>query len=193
MQYAKSIFKTVIGTITGTLDSEEAWVDTDESLTPREKLVRQVARIMQWGSIVNLLVLLALNMLLAFEMVSADTMSGWIFSGWIGTTGEMTLLGLVAIGANVAGLLLLSALAGAQEFPAWILLIVLVVLNILALFFYRFYPAIIALIPVGIGAFFMFRDWRAFHMNAVSVRELRGRMRGVRSFAIITVFPVIDG
>ena len=95
MQYAKTIFKTLTGAITGTLDGEEAWVDTDESLTPREKLVRQVASIMQWGSIVNLLVLLVLNILLAFDVVVADTMGNWLFSGWIGTTGEMTLLGFV--------------------------------------------------------------------------------------------------
>jgi len=193
MQYAKTIFKTLTGAITGTLDGEEAWVDTDESLTPREKLVRQVASIMQWGSIVNLLVLLTLNILLAFDVMEADTMGNWLFSGWIGTTGEMTLLGFVAIGANVAALLLLSALTGAQEFPAWLLLIAMIVLNGLALFFYRFYPALIALIPVAIGAFFMLKDWRAFHLNAVSVRELRGRMRGVRSFAIITVFLLLMG
>lgn len=193
MQYAKSILNTITDIIGGGVSGEEAWVDTAESLTPREKLVRQVSAIMQWGSIANLLLLLVLNILLAVNMLDADTMGNWLFSGWIGTTGEMTLLGFVAIGANVAGLLLLSALAGAQELTAWLLLLVLVILNLLALFFYRFYPGIIALIPLAIGGFFMLKDWRAFHLNAVSVRELRGRMRGVRSFAIITVFLLLMG
>src|SRR5690606_15066855 len=81
---------------------EEAWVDSDESLTPREKLVRQISAIMQWGSIVNMLLLLVLNFILAFGYAEASEMGTWIFSGWDGTTGEMNLLGLAAIGANVA-------------------------------------------------------------------------------------------
>ncbi|MGB7337464.1 MAG: hypothetical protein WBC91_01120 [Phototrophicaceae bacterium] len=193
MQYAKSILKTVTSVLGGDHDGEEAWVDTDESLNERERLVRQVAAIMQWGSIVNLIVLLLLNVILAFNIVDADQLGNWIFSGWIGTTGEMALVGLVAIGANVAVLLLLSAAAGAQEFWAWLLLIAMIILNVLGIFYYRFYPALIALIPAFIAGALMLRDWRAFHQNAVSVRELRGRMRGVRSFAIITVFLILMG
>lgn len=193
MQYAKSILKNVTSVLGGDYDAEEAWVDTDESLTERERLVRQVAAIMQWGSIANLLALLVLNILLAFNIIDANQLGNWIFSGWIGTTGEMALIGLVAIGANVAVLLLLSAATGAQEFWAWLLLIAMIILNILGIFFYRFYPAILGLIPAFIAGALMARDWRAFHQNAVSVRELRGRMRGVRSFAIITVFLILMG
>lgn len=193
MQYAKNILKTVLSIFGGGNLAEEAWVDNDEALTPREKLVRKISTIMQWGSIVNLLILIALNLMLAFNMAEAEQMGNWLLSGWIGTTGEMTLLGLVAIGANVTALLLLSAASGAQEFWAWLLFIAIVVLNISGLVIYRFYPAIIALIPAAIGGFYMLRDPRAFHLNAVSVRELRGRMRGVRSFAIITVFLLLMG
>ena len=193
MQYAKSMLKNLSNLFGSGIGAEEAWVDNDNSLTPREKLVRQISAIMQWGSIVNMLLLLVLNIILAFGFAEASEMGTWLFSGWAGTTGEMTLLGLVAIGANVAGLLLLSAASGAQEFWAWLLLIALIVFNILGLVLYSFYPAIVALIPVAIGTFFMFRDWRAFHLNSVSVRELRGRMRGVRSFAIITVFLLLMG
>jgi MFS family permease len=193
MQYARSILKSLTSLIGGSDSIEEAWVDTDESLSPREKLVRQIAGIMQWGSIANVLLLLVLNLLLAFNYVEATQMSNWLFSGWLGSVSEMTLLGMVAIGANVAALLLLSAASGAQEFWAWLLLIAVLVLNVMGLFLYQFYPAIVALIPAAIGSFFMVRDWRAFHLNAVSVRELRGRMRGVRSFAIITVFLLLMG
>jgi len=37
------------------------------------------------------------------------------------------------------------------------------------------------------------RDIGAFHANAVATKELRGRMRGVRSFAIITIFLLLMG
>ena len=193
MQYAKNILRAAISIFGDGSSGEEAWVDTDAALTPREKLVQRISAIMQWGSIVNLLVLIVLNLLLVFNTVEASQMSNWLLSGWIGTTGEMTLLGLVAIGANVTVLLLLSAITGAQEFTAWLFLIAMLVLNIVGLVMYRFYPAIIGLIPAFIGGFFMLQDPRAFHLNAVSVRELRGRMRGVRSFAIITVFLLLMG
>ncbi|MEM9955136.1 MAG: hypothetical protein AAF846_26240 [Chloroflexota bacterium] len=193
MQYARSILKTMTAIFGADTNSEEAWVDSDSFLTPREQLVRRVAVIMQWGAIINLIVLFALNLLLAFDVVSADTMGNWLFSGWIGTTGEMTIIGLVAIAGNMSILLLLSASTGAQEFWSWLILLALLVVNVVGLVVYRFYPAILGLIPALIGGFFMFRDWRAFHSNAVSVRELRGRMRGVRSFAIITVFLLLMG
>lgn len=193
MQYAKNILKSVISIFGEGGSEEEAWVDNDAALTPRERLVRRISAIMQWGSIVNLLLLILLNLLLIFNVVEASQMGNWLFSGWIDTSGEMTLLGLVAIGTNVTVLLLLSTASGAQEFWAWLLLIAMIVLNIVGLVMYRFYPAIIGLIPAFIGGFFMFQDPRAFHLNAVSVRELRGRMRGVRSFAIITVFLLLMG
>lgn len=193
MQYARSVFKNITSIFGGSSNLEEAWVDNQDSLTPRERLVRRISAIMQWGTIANMVVLLLLNLLLAFHVVEAAQMSEWLFSGWAGTAGEMTLLGLLAIGGNVAALLLLSAATGAQEFWAWLLLVIVVAANITGLILYNFYPAIIALVPAVIGAFFMFRDWRAFHFNAVSVKELRGRMRGVRSFAIITVFLLLMG
>ncbi|MGJ3237256.1 MAG: ABC transporter permease [Anaerolineae bacterium] len=193
MQYARSMFKNLLNAIDGGDNGEEAWVDNDASLTPRERLVRRIASIMQWSAIVNALVLLILNLLLATNTISASQLGGWILSAWEGSGGEMALMGLLLIGANVSLALLLSASAGAQEFWTWAVLALILVSNVLALFTYRFYPAVLALIPAGVALFYMVQDWRAFHQNAVSVRELRGRMRGVRSFAIITVFLVLMG
>lgn len=192
MQYARTMLKN-LGSLIGGSSAEEAWVDNDDSLSPREALVRRIASVMQFGTIANLVVLLALNLLLMFGIVESVQMGQWLLPAWVGTSGEMTLLGLVGISANVAALLLLSAASGAQEFWAWLLIIFLIVCNVLALVVYQFYPAILALIPAGIGLFLMLRDWRAFHFNAVSVKELRGRMRGVRSFAIITIFLLLMG
>jgi hypothetical protein len=107
--------------------------------------------------------------------------------------GTATLLGLLAIASNLSIFLLLAAASGAQEWWTWLLLIGAIIANFTLLILAQFYPAIQALVPLFIAGFLMLRDWRAFHLNAVSVKELRGRMRGVRSFAIITVFLVLMG
>ncbi|MEO0596625.1 MAG: hypothetical protein AAF126_10975 [Chloroflexota bacterium] len=193
MQYAKSITKGILTFFNGNRNAEEAWVDDDATLTPREKLVRQIATIFQWGTIINLIALLLLNLLLAFNAIDASQLASWILPAWNGTAGDAALTGLLAIGANAAILLLLSAAAGAQEFWTWLLAPAVIVANVLGIVLYQFYPALLAIIPAGIAVGYMFRDWRAFHFNAVSVKELRGRMRGVRSFAIITVFLLLMG
>jgi ABC-2 type transport system permease protein len=196
MQYTRALFKGILesfGIRRGTEPTEEAWVDNDAALTERERLMRQITAIFQWGAALNALVLLVLVLLLGVEAIVPSQIQGILLSGIDGEAGTLTLLALLGIGANIALLLLLSAAAGAQEWWTWILLFVTVGLNLAALIFLQFFPAIQSLVPLLLGAFFMFKDWRAFHLNAVSVKELRGRMRGVRSFAIITVFLMLMG
>lgn len=196
MQYTRALFKGILesfGIKSGSPMGEEAWVDNDAALTEREKLMRQITTIFQWGAIVNGLVLLLLLLVLAFGTISPSQIAGILLAGLGQEAGTITLLGLLAIGANISLLLLLSAAVGAQEWWTWILLFLSIGLNLYGLIFLQFFPAIQALVPLVLGAFFMFKDWRAFHLNAVSVKELRGRMRGVRSFAIITVFLFLMG
>lgn len=196
MQYTKALFKGILesfGLRGGGIPSEEAWVDNDSTLTERERLMRRITAIFQWGAVLNALVLIVLLLLLAFNIVTPTQLQGILFAGLGADAGTTTLLGLLAIGANISLLLLLSASAGAQEWWTWILLLASIGLNLYGLISLQFFPAIQSLLPLLLGAFFMFRDWRAFHLNAVSVKELRGRMRGVRSFAIITVFLLLMG
>ena len=49
-------------------------------------------------------------------------------------------------------------------------------------------PALLAILPLSVVGLMTIGDLRAFRLNPVMVKELRGRMRGVRGFAIITVF-----
>ena len=64
----------------------------------------------------------------------------------------------------------------------------LTILNIVILFVFGFTPAILAIIPLVVVGVMTVGDLRAFRMNPVMLKELRGRMRGVRGFAIITIF-----
>lgn len=193
MQYVTSVTKNILTFFNGNRNVEEAWIDDNAALSPREKMVRRVATIFQWGTLVNLLVLLVLNLLLTFNAIDAPQLASWTLPGWDGTAGDAALVGMLAIGANASILLLLSAAAGAQEFWTWLFLLAVLVTNMVAIVLYQFYPAVLAILPLLIAGGYMLTDWRAFHLNAVSVKELRGRMRGVRSFAIITVFLLLMG
>jgi hypothetical protein len=193
MQYAKSFLKLLIEVFGSGGNIEEAWVDSDISLSPREKLVGQVSRVMQWAAISNGLILLMAMLAIWFELIAAADMSPWWFTSPILSADMLTLIGLMIMAGNITLFLLLSASTGAQEFWGMLLLLVAVLWNGGLLIMFRFYPAILALIPMFYGAYLMTHDWRAFHLNSVAVKELRGRMRGVRSFAIITVFLVMMG
>src|SRR5690606_33321587 len=102
--------------------------------------------------------------------------------------GVLVIAGLIGIAANMSLLLLLSSANAAQE--VWTILLMALVLasNLIALVWIRFFPALLALVPAIWATVLGFRDPRAYHSNAVMLKELRGRMRGVRSFAIITIF-----
>jgi ABC-type transport system involved in multi-copper enzyme maturation permease subunit len=89
---------------------------------------------------------------------------------------------------NMAILLVLVVVIIAQEFWTVIVAIALLVVNGVALFALGFTPSVLTIIPLAIVGAMTLRDLRAFRGNPVTLKELRGRMRGVRGFAIITIF-----
>lgn len=193
MQYAKSFLKLLLEIFGTSGNIEESWVDSDTALSPREKLVRKISRVMQWGAILNGLVLaLAFIALWTGTLKSAD-ISHWLLSSDTLTVDMLTVLGLIFVASNVTFFLLMAAATGAQEFWGLILLAVTLIANGALLILERFYPALLTFIPLFYAIFLISRDWRAFHLNSVAVKELRGRMRGIRSFAIITVFLLMMG
>jgi ABC-2 type transport system permease protein len=64
----------------------------------------------------------------------------------------------------------------------------LVAANGAALALWGYSPALLTLIFALIGGAVIVRDPRAFRMNPVMVKELRGRMRGIRAFMVITIY-----
>ncbi len=191
-QFTDTIFQTIRSVFAGR-SGEESWVDNDAALTPREVRVRRIATILQWGGLLNLVLLIVLGLILALDAVQAAGLSSVLLASLQATAEARVLLGLAGIGANASLLLLLAAGTGAQEFWAMILTILAVLVNGAALFAFGFFPAVLALIPLGIAIVLAVQDLGAYHANAVMVKELRGRMRGVRSFAIISVFLLLMG
>lgn len=163
-----------------------------ELMTPRERLLRRSSLIMLWGAVVNLLAaLIFIGAAIHAANQEADlfaTLQEAALSRFITDADTAALLVIAGILANAAILLVLAAVIMAQElwtvFTAWLLTAV----NLAALLAFGFTPALLAIVPLLTVGLMTIGDLRAFRLNPVMVKELRGRMRGVRGFAIITIF-----
>ena len=163
-----------------------------ELMTPRERLLRRGSMIMLWGAIANALGAL-LVFILAAHAGNVDpalygSLQAALLSKFVISADAAALLVIAGILANMALMLLLAVVMLAQEL--WTLLCagLAISLNLAALIIFGFTPAFLALAPLLALGLVVLRDPRAFRLNPVMVKELRGRMRGIRGFAIITIF-----
>ncbi len=163
-----------------------------ELMSPRERLLRRSSLIMLAGAFANLLAgLLVIGIAIHAANVEKglfDSLHGFALGNFPISADAAALLIIAGILVNMAILLLLAVVILAQElwtvFSAWLLTAV----NLGAFFVFGFSPAILAIIPLLAVGLLTLGDLRAFRLNPVMVKELRGRMRGVRGFAIITIF-----
>ncbi len=173
---------------------DEAWIDNDTHLTPRETLVRRVANILEWGAGIHFAAAALLLILLFLSGDLANNIKNMVLLNNSALPADVAMLAiLLALFSNGGLLLLLAVGALAQEFWALPLLILLALVNLAGLLVAGFTPALLAIIACAYAGYVALKDWRAFHGNPVAIKELRGRMRGVRAFAIITVFLSMMG
>lgn len=193
LEFLNNIRKLTISLFGASVPEEGAWDRIPpELMTPRERLLRRSSLVMFWGALVNLLAALIVIAL----AVSAATNDNAQFTalraallGNFNIADDAALLLIIAgILGNMAILSVLAVVILAQElwtvFTAWIL----TAANALALVAFGFTPALLAIAPLSLVGLMTIGDLRAFRLNPVMVKELRGRMRGIRGFAIITVF-----
>jgi ABC-2 type transport system permease protein len=193
LDFIKKLFDTLWRVFGRRGNAEDAWIDNDAALTPREALIRRITRVLQWGAIINAAVLVVSLLLVGFRVIDVNSLPSLLLGGVEADPGVVVIAGLIGIAANMSLLLLLSAGNAAQEIWTVIMMALVLAGNIIALVWVRFFPALLALIPAIWATVLGFRDPRAYHPNAVMLKELRGRMRGVRSFAIITIFLSLMG
>jgi hypothetical protein len=177
-----------------TVDETMQLIDSpEEALSPRELRLERGAAVLKWGAIANA-VLSGIALLLAF--LGALRIIPNLFP-----TLHTVLLGRTAGGddASVAAVVLLLQLnigyllvvmVGALAREVWSVaaLWVGVLVNIAALVLLGFTPALLTIVAAVWGGIVLSRDVRAFRMNPVMLKELRGRMRGVRAFVVLTVY-----
>ncbi len=193
LEFLNNIRKLIISLFGESVPEEVAWDRIPpELMTPRERLLRRSSLVMFWGALVNLLAALVVIALAVSAATNDNAQFTAIRAALLGNfniADDAALLLIIAgILGNMAILSVLAVVILAQElwtvFTAWIL----TAANGLALVAFGFTPALLAIAPLGLAGLMTIGDLRAFRLNPVMVKELRGRMRGVRGFAIITVF-----
>ncbi len=193
LEFLNNIRKLIISLFGESVLEEGAWDRVPpELMTPRERLLRRSSLVLFWGALVNLLAALVVIALAVSAATDDNAQFSAIRAVLLGNFNiaddAAVLLVIAGILGNMAFLSVLAVVILAQElwtvFTAWILTAV----NGLALVAFGFAPALLAIVPLSLVGLMTIGDLRAFRLNPVMVKELRGRMRGIRGFAIITVF-----
>lgn len=162
-------------------------------LTPREIRLKRAAEILRWGAIANgiaaaLVFVLAVAAALHISDGLFASFHGLLLSGFNGGDDIALFTLILLITANVSVLLLLVVGILAQEMWALILVWLWTAVNVGLLLLLGFLPALITLAVTVWAGMIAVRDTNAFRFNPVMLKELRGRMRGMRAFVVITVY-----
>ncbi|MDZ4771421.1 MAG: hypothetical protein SGJ24_20035 [Chloroflexota bacterium] len=165
--------------------------------SPRDRRLTDAARIFGWGALayVGVALLLAIAALVgaALQVNWIETARGLLlFRGGGGADSAILVTLLLTL---VGAALLTVGMIGIDARALWTppLLIVLVGLALVGLVGLGFTPGAIALIAIALAALRLNGHWRAFRLNPVMMKELRGRMRGIRAFAVLTVYLLAMG
>ncbi|RMF80126.1 MAG: hypothetical protein D6737_09095 [Chloroflexi bacterium] len=165
----------------------------EEALTPREHRLDFIANILNRGAIINgiLAIIVILAAALGAFGVLGDTFTTLqnvsLFRSTV-APDTASLMIILTMLLNTSLLLVLMTGVLAREGWAFIGIWLLVIGNVAALVTQGFTPGIITIL-IGLWAGIIAgRDVRAFRMNPVMLKELRGRMRGVRAFAVLTIY-----
>jgi hypothetical protein len=165
----------------------------EEALTPRERRLERGAAVLRLGAVLN-----GIAAILMFLVVLAGS-SGMAQGAFLFVHDTMLLnfrgaddvalaITFLLFQSNVAALLVTMVGALARELWTLVLMIVVVVGNLALLVLLGFTPAVLTLVVAAVSSFVLFRDIGAYRMNPVMLKELRGRMRGIRAFMVITIY-----
>ncbi|MCY4063080.1 MAG: hypothetical protein OXG53_11980 [Chloroflexi bacterium] len=193
LEFLKKLYRLISSLFGDNVPEGVAWDRIPpELMTPRERLLRRSSLIMFWGALLNFIAA-CIVIGIAIHAGSRDatvfaSLQEAALSRFYIDADTAALLVFAGIAANAAILLVLAAVIMAQElwtvFTAWLL----TAANLAALLVFGFTPALLAMAPLVAVGLLTIGDLRAFRLNPVMVKELRGRMRGVRGFAIISIF-----
>jgi hypothetical protein len=159
-------------------------------VSPHEARLEAAARALVIGAIVcgGGVLVVGLAVLIGW----GDALAGLLMPGWSGTAAEGLVL---AIGVLLlCAVALLYAAVGVLAREAWVLpALLLYVLAGAGAALLGITPGVVALGAALVALWLVRGDRRAFRLNPVLTKEMRGRMRGFRAFGVLTVYLVIMG
>lgn len=161
-----------------------------EALTPRDARLNAAARFLRRGALINgaiALITLVLGVIAAARVLPFDALRVLLFNYSGGADTALAIMILLAL-LNASLMLVLTVAVLAREI--WTLPVVwlLALGNLLLLIALGWVAAVINValcVWMGVN---LVRQAAALRANPVMIKELRGRMRGVRAFAVITVY-----
>ncbi len=167
--------------------------EPEEALDPRERALLRIARALLGGALANgtvlaFLLLLALagglRLLPGVFATAQNLLAGGLELAPDSALAIVILLLLV----NCGLLLVLMTGVLAREFWALPGIALLLAINLVGLLLAGLALGIVTLVPGAWALALALREARSFRVNPVMRKELRGRMRGPRSFIVLTVY-----
>lgn len=164
-----------------------------EALSPREVLLERAAQILQRGAFTSALIAAAsviLGLIAGLHVIPDlfGSLQGILLVRFTGAADAALAVVILLALLNVSLLLVVMVGVLAREIWALPALVLLVVANIAALVMLGFTPALVTVAFAVWAVVALRQDMQAFRINPVMLKELRGRMRGVRAFAVMTVY-----
>ncbi|MEZ4667187.1 MAG: hypothetical protein R3E39_04590 [Anaerolineae bacterium] len=165
----------------------------EEALSPQEQRLERASVILRWAAIISaglailiflIAVLSGLQILQNIFPSLHNILLGRVSGRDDAATAEVILL----LQLNISFLLVLTVGTLARETWAVGGIWIVAIANILALMILGFTPAILTIIAAFWAGAIIFRDIQIFRINPVMLKELRGRMRGVRAFVVLSVY-----
>lgn len=155
----------------------------DQSLLP-------IANALRWGAVACgafMVALLGVALLQVFGLSLEWVVTAFLFRFGGGHSVSLMLV-MVGLGFNVVVLLVSMLGVLAREWWAWGGILAIVVCNAVAVVGLGFSVGIVLVLLGGLCLFRLGQAWRVFRVNPIMLKEGRGRMRGLRSFVVLTVY-----
>lgn len=165
----------------------------EEALTPREHRLERGAAVLRVGAILNTVATVLMFAVViaggAGALPNAFALShSTLLMRYPGTDELAIAITFLLLQANVAALLVAMVGTLAREMWTFVILLLLVIGNGVLLALLGFTPGILTILITIISTAILLRDVRAFRTNPVMLKELRGRMRGIRAFMVMTIY-----
>lgn len=167
-------------------------------MTPRERGLRRIGRVLLYGAIANsvLVILLVAVAGVAASNVNTDLLNSLAdltmtrFTTFVTNSGKdmAVLAGVLTIILNISALLVAMIGILAQEVWGVVLTGLIILVNAIALVLLGFFPALISIVFAAYAMYLLLQDFQAYRTNPVMLKELRERMRGARAFVVISIY-----
>lgn len=165
--------------------------EPEEARTPREARILKAAAMLRWGAILHIIVLvvaLGSSITQGLGINILPTLKNALLFRFGGSADTAMAITMMLVMVNMSAMLVLMVGILAREVWAFIAVWLLAIGNIALLVWMGYTLSLLAILPALLAGGIAAVDFRAYRTNPVMLKELRGRMRGMRAFIVLTVY-----